>query len=54
MYKSSEQPASRIISEMPDFSFLNDTYVFTAWLAGYVSENTYKKFVTTYGEQLVA
>lgn len=29
MYKLSEQPASRIISEMPDFSFLNDTYVFT-------------------------
>lgn len=25
-----------------------------SWLAGYVSENTYKKFVTTYGEQLVA
>ena len=29
MYKLSEQPASRIISEMPDLSFLNDTYVFT-------------------------
>ena len=25
-----------------------------SWLAGYVSEKTYKKFVTTYGEQLVA
>ena len=25
-----------------------------SWLAGYVSERTYKKFVTTYGEQLVA
>lgn len=25
-----------------------------SWLAGYVSENTYKKFVTTYGEQFVA
>lgn len=25
-----------------------------AWLAGYVSESTYKEFVTTYGEQLVA
>ena len=23
-----------------------------AWMAGYVSESTYKKFVTTYGEQL--
>lgn len=29
MYKLSEQPVSRIISEMPDFSFLIDTYVFT-------------------------
>ena len=29
MYKLSEQTPSRIISEMPDFSFLNDTYVFT-------------------------
>ncbi len=29
MYKLSEQPVSRIISEMPNFSFLIDTYVFT-------------------------
>ena len=25
-----------------------------SWMAGYVSESIYKKFVTTYGEQLVA
>ena len=42
MYKLSEQPASRIISEMPDFSFLNDTYVFTVKERFNISDDFYE------------
>lgn len=42
MYKLSEQPALRIISEMPDFSFLNDTYVFTVKERFNISDDFYE------------
>ena len=42
MYKLSEQPVSRIISEMPDFSFLIDTYVFTVKERFNISDDFYE------------
>ena len=42
MYKLSEQSASRIIAEMPDFSFLNDTYVFTVKERFNISDDFYE------------
>lgn len=42
MYKLSEQSASRIISEMPDFSFLKDTYVFTVKERFNISDDFYE------------
>ena len=42
MYKLSEQSASKILSEMPDFSFLTGTYVFTVKEQFNISDDFYE------------